>query len=212
MTIKRTFSINKAMNWSREHLLPMVKEKMSAKGIDSYAELARLTGVKDYVLKDWFSGKARMLRGDNLAALVSSLEIGEPLMSLPYLGEIPCGQPVVISQRTIERATRLTVPHARPNWLFLRARGDSMNLVAPDGVLLAVNPIFDSMALDGKYVVVNYNGEATMKRYRANPMVMLEPRSSNPTHEVIVPQAGDELQIQGVVEMVINDFGKMQVE
>lgn len=72
-----------------------------------------------------------------------------------------------------------------PKAFALKPKGDSMDNVASEGEIIVVDP--DQLELiDGKaYIVTNAEGEATFKRYRADPP-RLEPDSSNPEHKPIL--------------------------
>lgn len=79
----------------------------------------------------------------------------------------------------------IAVPATSPNTFALKVHGDSMDKVAAEGDYVIVDP--DKLGLlDGHlYVVRNDEGEATFKRYRANP-ARLEPCSNNPAHQTIM--------------------------
>lgn len=126
--------------------------------------------------------------------------------TIPLLGDVPAGVPMLVDGTHLAAAPRFTFPQAKPDWWAVRVSGDSMNLVAQDGYVLIVCPHFSANELDGKFVIANYNGEATFKRYRAKPIPMLEPRSTNATHESIVPSEDDELVILGVVRYIVADL------
>ncbi len=83
----------------------------------------------------------------------------------------------------------------------LRSDGDSMNLLAPEGAYVLVEPN-DRELHDGRvYAVMNGDGETTFKIFRTAP-ARLEPRSTNARHKPIV--LGDGLyQIIGRVTQVI---------
>lgn len=201
-----------AMKNKRQAIKEAVRQRLKEEGI-SIAELARRAGVAYDIPRDFLRREAAMPAADKIMPVLQVLGISHMIggdesapMSLPLLGRVPAGVPIAVDAVTLDMAKRIAVPSVRPGWYLLEVEGDSMNLVAPAGYLLAVNPRFDLSALDGRYVIANYNGASTFKRYRSSPIVRLEPRSTNTEHEIIVPQDGDELAIQGVVELVIGDM------
>lgn len=89
------------------------------------------------------------------------------------------------------------------DWLALEVDGDSMNRVAPPGSTIIVNRN-DQNLIDSKYYVFgNAQGEATFKRYRADPD-RLQPFSTNPDHETHYIES--EMLTVGRVRRVITDL------
>ena len=80
--------------------------------------------------------------------------------------------------------------------------GDSMNLVAPEGSTVIVNPDDDGLVVR-RFYVFRQGAETTFKRFMMNPM-RLEPVSSNPLHEAI--ELTRETHIVGRVIRVITDL------
>ena len=104
--------------------------------------------------------------------------------SLPLVGSIAAGTPREALELGGDRAwASPSVVERHPNAFFLRVSGDSMNLMFPDGCLVAIDP--DDCALkSGKVYAVLVNGcDATLKQvYRAGDTIVLHPVSSNPEH------------------------------
>jgi len=67
------------------------------------------------------------------------------------------------------------------NLFALRPRGDSMNLIAPEGGFVIVDPSMRDLMNGKVYVVMNGDNETTFKRYFTDP-ARLEPVSDNPAH------------------------------
>lgn len=85
---------------------------------------------------------------------------------------------------------------------FVRVEGDSMvdAHIWPDDVLIVD---CSREALEGKVVVVWFNGEHTVKRiHYAPPLVVL--LAANPKYEPIYVQPGDSFRVFGVVTFVIS--------
>jgi phage repressor protein C with HTH and peptisase S24 domain len=89
------------------------------------------------------------------------------------------------------------------DWFALKVRGDSMDLIAPDGATILVNRA-DKRLVRNKFYVFSNGGEATFKRYVDRPMRRLEPCSSNRSHEPIYP--GRDFVVVGRVHRVIVDL------
>ena len=73
--------------------------------------------------------------------------------------------------------------NASENAFALRASGNSMDLLVPDGGYVIVEPDLSDLR-DGKvYAVMNAEGESTVKRYRNDP-ARLEPCSTDASHRL----------------------------
>ena len=123
-------------------------------------------------------------------------------VDVPLLGTISCGKPI-LAEENIEAMVRVSTRLARPphRYFILRAKGDSMDREGiKDGSAVLVRQ--QSVATEGDRVVALIDNEATIKEYcRANRMVALMPRSTNPTHKPII--LTDDFKVQGVVVAVI---------
>lgn len=93
------------------------------------------------------------------------------------------------------------VPHGKDTLIALRVKGTSMNRVAPEGSVIIVD-FSDKSLTSGRYYIIKQNGQATFKRYRANPD-RFEPESTD-RHETIFPSAA--VEVVGRVVRVINDL------
>jgi SOS-response transcriptional repressor LexA len=71
-------------------------------------------------------------------------------------------------------------------WIALRVEGDSMDRISPPGSLIFVNLNDRRLVTNACYIITNDDGDATYKRFRANPP-RFEPVSTNPAHEPIFP-------------------------
>jgi phage repressor protein C with HTH and peptisase S24 domain len=101
------------------------------------------------------------------------------------------------------RGTHIISPDLPPgDWFALKVRGDSMDLIAPDGATILVNRR-DTRLVPKKFYVFARGGEATFKRYIDKPVRRLEPYSTNRAHEPIYP--GRDLVVVGRVHRVIVD-------
>ena len=102
---------------------------------------------------------------------------------IPVLGQVEAGtwrEAIAMSSESIAVPANLR----GTNLFALRPSGDSMDQIVAEGGFIVVDPDQRDLT-DGKvFVVMNGDGEATVKRYRANPM-QLEPCSNNPEHQPI---------------------------
>ena len=113
--------------------------------------------------------------------------------SLPLVGSIAAGTPREAMETTGERCWASPgVVERHPNAFFLRVSGDSMNLMYPDGCLVAVDP--DECEIEsGKVYAVLINGcDATLKQvFRAGDTIVLHPVSANPDHRDVSIDTND---------------------
>ncbi|MGP1255225.1 MAG: LexA family protein [Kiloniellales bacterium] len=95
------------------------------------------------------------------------------------------------------------VSHTRSTIFALRVRGNSMDRIAPEGSVIIID-YGDRDLIDGRYYVfrLSNGGDATFKRYRANP-TRLEPNSTQP-HETIFPE--ESVEVIGRVIQVVQEI------
>lgn len=91
------------------------------------------------------------------------------------------------------------------DYIALDVKGDSMNLIAPDGSVIVANRR-DKNLVDKKfYVIATENGgETTFKQYRSDFPPRLAPYSSNLDHQAINIQ--EPMRVVGRVTRVINEI------
>ena len=125
----------------------------------------------------------------------------------PVLGKISAGLPI-LAVENIEgyMYAPSSKIQAGYDYFFLRVIGDSMNLKFPDGCLLLVQkqPELENSQIG----VIRVNGDdATVKRFkREGDLVILEPMSSNPEHQVqIYNPKKIKVEIIGKVICAITD-------
>lgn len=118
---------------------------------------------------------------DAVAELLELKPESRDVRAVPVIGLISAGTWAEAIQQPIGR-TYASKGGRRS--FALRVDGDSMDLLVMPGANVIVDPD-DTDLMDGKaYAVMNEGGEATFKRYRAEP-ARLEPASSNPKHKTI---------------------------
>ena len=125
----------------------------------------------------------------------------EGLCSVPVLGEVACGLPI-LAEENIEEYVRLPVSlFGKGDYFILRARGDSMiNAGIDDGDMILARK--QNVAEYNQIVVALVGDEATLKRFRPRGgKIYLH--AENSAYEDIVP---DSCLIQGVAVKVIKDI------
>lgn len=123
---------------------------------------------------------------------------------VPLVGRVAAGLPL-LAEQNVEDYILVSRRLARPphEYFLLRVVGNSMDRAGiSDGDLVLVRK--QPVAQDGDRVVALIDGEATVKVLRrAGDAILLQPRSSDPSHQPIV--LGVDFMIQGVVQAAIKD-------
>lgn len=129
------------------------------------------------------------------------------VISLPLVGSVPCGLPLLATENTemtIPVSQRLAKPGAQ--YFLLRATGDSMNQAGIDDediLLVRQQPVAD----EGERVVALIGDEVTVKEFtRKKGKVVLRPRSSNKDHQPLIME--EDFMIQGVVIDVLPNLSE----
>lgn len=192
---------------------------MTAKGIGATA-LGRLVGESKQNIDRWRKGDRR-LKPEN--AMVLAPELGVTVAKLLRLPEanakaaLSPERPVpLVSWVSAGKMTGSEVPpNVRAekqlprgdigpgNWIALRVRGDSMNLVAPENSVIFVNVADKDLVEDRFYVFTTEAGDSTFKRYRGGRSPRLQPYSTNPDHETI-PVTEDVLVVGRVRRTILD--------
>ncbi len=187
------------------------------------ADIVAETKCSSATVSDWFNGKKyprpnRMQRiADILGVCMSDLienhsQPSLPLDAIPYaptqripiLGRISAGLPLYAEEQ-IEGYTYTDLNHGG-EYFALRVHGDSMNAIRIyDGDLLIIRK--QDVVEDGEIAVVMVNDdEATVKCWhRRENIVMLEPKSTNPTHQMQIYDA-KETPIRVIGKVVQNQI------
>jgi phage repressor protein C with HTH and peptisase S24 domain len=108
-----------------------------------------------------------------------------PIRSIPILAWVSAGD---LSRDDIQQDVvgEIAVAglDAKGRWIALRVEGDSMDRISPPGSIILVNTSDRQLVPNACYIIANGEGEATYKRFRANPR-RFEPVSTNGEHEPI---------------------------
>ncbi|MEU8270267.1 transcriptional repressor LexA [Sphaerisporangium sp. NPDC049002] len=128
----------------------------------------------------------------------SAPEPAADLVTVPVVGDIAAGSPIVADQRLDDMLTLPRDITGRGNLFGLRVRGDSMiDAAICDGDIVVVRQ--QPEAHSGQIVAAMIDGEATVKVFRRRDgHVHLEPR--NPAYDVI---DGDGSVVLGIVVSVL---------
>lgn len=172
-------------------------------------DLSEELGISYSTVSDWKNGK-KMPRGGSLQKLSDYFGVNLSVLleedtdslyrtqrgishdevELPLYGDVAAGALAELESvdvwdvETVKLPKLLLQKYASDDNLFaMKVNGDSMNNVIPDGSLIVVKPIEQSLYKDGDIVVFSYNGEYSLKKYRPNIMenfVLFESDSNNP--------------------------------
>lgn len=120
------------------------------------------------------------------ATTPSSAPATVPLVSWVSAGRLAPTVPVMPQN---VRKTLAVAGLPRGDWIALEVDGDSMDRIAPSGAIIFVDRSDNEPKNNRFYVFAAADGDATFKRYRANPD-RLQPFSTNPDHETIPAEEG----------------------
>lgn len=155
----------------------------------SQRDLADAVDMDENHLSKSLSGR-RQLKAHELDAIRRELaplpeEDGKlPVRSIPWLGDVPAGSFQPQEQRGGRRML-VSDPDVPPTAYGLTVKGDSMDLVIPDGNTIVVDAADKKLFPGFRYVVRTADGETTFKEYQEGP-ARLVPLSSNPNHREIL--------------------------
>lgn len=128
--------------------------------------------------------------------------VGE-MIGIPLVGSAPCGEPL-LGENNTEEIIQVNKSKIRAGvkYFILRATGDSMNLAGiNDGDLVLCR--YSEKGETGDRVVALLGGEnVTIKFYdKKDGLRILLPKSTNKSHNPIIPEEGDI--VQGIVQEVL---------
>lgn len=128
-------------------------------------------------------------------------------MPLPFVdGTVPCGfaNPTDdYAEDPLDLNTIVADPNHREATFIVRARGDSMWPIIPDGGELVVDRALTPK--NGSIVIAIYQQKATCKRlyFKGDGTPYL--KAENPHYEDRIFSEGDEFEVWGVVRYVLNN-------
>ena len=203
---------------NKETMAKNIKRLMALNQVNA-TDVCTALGFKAPTFSDWVNAKTYP-RIDKIEAMsnyfgVSKADLVEeqlpsnaisyaPTQRIPILGRISAGLPLYAEEQ-IEGYTYTDLNHGG-EYFALRVHGDSMNAIRIyDGDLLIIRK--QDVVEDGEIAVVMVNDdEATVKCWhRRENIVMLEPKSTNPTHQMQIYDA-KETPIRVIGKVVQNQI------
>ena len=182
-------------------------------------------GTNDSLVKDMLGAKSSNPRMDSLIKVAEQL--GYPVSHFlkgseeappPPLPERSKARPIPVVSWVA--AGRLAEPGAQlpaetetieisglpaGDYFGTRARGDSMNRIAPDGALIIVDKADRELVRGRRYIFAS-RGKTTFKRFGGADPYRLEPESLNPDNEPIFPREGETWDVIGRVKLVVSEI------
>lgn len=157
-------------------------------------EIARMLDIStDKVSKSFKGPEVRRFTSEETQTLLRFLGVAQQTApgarKLPIIGLVPAGY----WREAVEQPLGW-MPSPDPSLpketFVVRVEGDSMDVIAPDGSHIIINPLDRQLVTRKLYVVRNADGEVTFKRFMADPARFV-PVSSNPEHQPII--VGEEM-------------------
>lgn len=147
------------------------------------------------------AAKPRRITADEMRAIEAVFadgaeEISPAIRMIPLLGEVPAGRFQPADQKGGRRVVAPD-PDTPARAYALTVKGDSMDLIVPDGAVLVIDPDDTTLWPGRRYVVRTEDGETTFKEYQDGP-ARLVPCSSNSVH-VEIMLGSEPLSILGRV-------------
>lgn len=185
----------------------------------SQADFGKIAGVSDKAVSTWENGSKEPRMGtiqkiadyfgiqksDIIEDTIKNTGYIPVFRTAPVVGTVRCGQPM-LAEENIEEYRPIPY-NDREKYIWLRARGDSMNAAGiADSDMLLVR--VQSEVSDKQVAVVCVNGdEATVKRFhQQGDMVMLIPDSYNQDHQIQIYNLKDTpIHIVGRVVKIEKD-------
>ena len=163
-----------------------IRDALSARNM-TIRDLAEAVGMNENYLTKSLRGM-RAFKPNELAAIEREFAPPEDeqdrLRKIPLLGEVPAGRLTEAEQRS-GRWIAVSDPETPPNAYALTVKGDSMDLVVPDGTTLIIDPDDKALWPGRRYVVQTEDGRTTFKEFQADP-ARLVPCSTNDEHQDIM--------------------------
>lgn len=179
------------------------------------ADLAKKLDVAVTTVSTWERGGNRplmdkiVLMSDIFNVPISYFfdEVNEDvkIVSVPILGQISCGDPISAVENIDDYQKEIENQLPSGNLFYLRAKGDSMYPVIPDGALVLIKeqPTVENGEIAA--VLVNGDTEATLKRVkRIGNEVLLQPENND--YEPIIVNKNNPARIIGKVVRLRIDF------
>ena len=182
----------------------------------SQQRLAEMVGRSQSALAAWETGKHEPSR-DDVSRLAQALNVSRGLlegtaprqsdggMSVPLLNWVSAGDVTDVDSISVANAHQwIQITDLPPGTFFAtEVRGDSMDRISPEGSIIVVN-VEDQRLISGKPYVFSLRGATTYKLFKREPVIRLEPYSTNPSHDPIFLQDSDWRVVGRVVRSWID--------
>jgi SOS-response transcriptional repressor LexA len=168
---------------SAEDILQALADAKVPKGV-----IAKKLVIAPSAVTDLYAGR-RQLKHDEALRLLDLVPDRTAGAEIPLIGLAGAGNWIEAIEETKERIWVPREAHAVGRFA-VEVVGQSMNLVLPEGTLAVINPEDRDLFVGKMYLLRNSEGEATIKRYRADP-ARFEPVSDDPTFEAFSVGSSD---------------------
>lgn len=178
-------------------------------------DLAKRLGVAKTTVSTWERGGNRPLM-DKIVVMSDMFNVpisyffDEPtediqIVNIPLLGAISCGNPITAIENVDEYQKEIKTQLPTGNLFYLKAQGNSMYPIIPDGAVVMVREQVDVENGEIAAVLINGDEEATIKRVRRiNDHILLEPE--NKEYNSIIIDKRNPARILGKVVRVKYDL------
>jgi repressor LexA len=172
---------------------------LAKKGLNQ-TDMARDLNFPETTVSNWMKGETyprpdrlqmmadyfNVRRSDLTERRVTNIiEIPQRTVRIPVLGEIACGDPILVEENFEDYRTVLEESLPTGDLVYLQAKGDSMHPTIPDGSMVLIRIQEEVENGEIAAVTFNLNAHATLKRVKKqNGLIFLMP--DNPAHEPIV--------------------------
>ncbi|WP_238995286.1 LexA family protein [Sphingomonas solaris] len=142
---------------------------------------------ENHLTKHW--GKARRqlsvkeMDAVRSAIIDESIDEARPVRSIPWLGSVPASD-FRAAEEFGGRRFLVSDPETPAGAYALTVRGDSMDLIVPDGASIVIDPDDTALWPGKRYVIMTADGDKTFKEFQADPARLI-PCSSNSAHREI---------------------------
>lgn len=143
--------------------------------------------------------------GSNAAEMFGGATIEKPTRTVPVVSWVAAGKLVEPDAQLPAETETIEISGLSPGDYFgTRARGDSMNRIAPDGALIIVDKADRELVRGRRYIFAS-RGKTTFKRFGGADPYRLDPESLNPENESIFPRDGETWDVIGRVKLVVSE-------
>lgn len=180
-------------------------------------QVALRSGVPYSTIASFVQGDTQSLKGDteekllkafgaNGAEMFGGTTVEKPSRTIPVVSWVAAGRMVEPDAQLPAEVETIEISGLAPGDYFgTRARGDSMNRIAPDGALIIVDKS-DRELVRGRRYIFSSRGKTTFKRFGGPDPYRLEPESLNPENEPIFPREGEKWDVIGRVKLVVSEI------